>query len=174
VNNWMELTYKNWLRLHSNKPEGSPEIKEYEERPAYYLSPEDIAAYVNAVSPYELFTNPDVMPFRMDYPTTAINYNAPWYLPEREKNVTALFPNKASMKYGLTTDWMDMLQDPLLAQAVYEHEVGHQKDPRTNPYKMWSFPNKGLLTWQGLFGELLQREFPAMVAEENFRDRNRQ
>jgi len=164
--------YKLWLKIHSNKPINSPNIKEYADYPAYYLSPEEIVSYINAKSPFELFINPDITPFSMDYPTTAINVKAPFYLPqEKEKNVTALFPTSSSMKYGLTTDWMDEL-DKLFAQAVYEHEVAHARDIRINPYKMWSFPNKGLLTWQGLFGGLLQREFPALVAEEQFRFKN--
>ena len=34
---------------------------------------------------------------------------------------------------------------------------------------MWSFPNHGFTTYQGLSGGLLQSEFPALVAEERYR-----
>jgi hypothetical protein len=165
--NFMNLAYETWLKGQNNKPKNSPNIKTEKNNPAYYLSPEDIAAYVNSFSPYDLYMKPDYTPFGMDYPTTAVNIQEPAGY-SQEKNVTALFPNSPSyMKYGLNTNWMNSQDE---AQGVYVHELAHQKDTRRDPEKMYSFPNHGFQTYQGLNGAILQREFPALVAEERFWD----
>lgn len=163
----LKLDYRTWLESKSEKPQGSPDIQEYPDTPAYYLTPEQMMAYMNAFSPGDLWMNPNTNPGLMDYPTTAMNYRAPWYSPEAAKNLpSAMFTTKEDFLRWLIPYWMNSQQE---AQGVYEHEVAHARDPRTDPYQAWSFPNKGFTTYGGLSGGLLQREFPAMVAEERFR-----
>jgi hypothetical protein len=161
--NFYRMLFLRWLE--ENSVSRDSKINQYEGTPAYFLKPEQIAQYVNAFSPYDLYMKPNSMSFPMDYPTTAININAPWG--ESQDKNAILFPTDSSLKYGLNTQWQDV---PGMGQEVYEHEVGHAKDLRTNSYKMWSFPNHGLTTWQGLVGGLLQREFPSMVREDKYRD----
>jgi hypothetical protein len=164
--NWLELSYKNWLESKNEKPKGSPDVKTEKGYPAYFLSPEDIASYINSIDVWDLFTKPNTQPFYLDYPTTAINVRN---RENKDKEVTTLFPNKSSVaKYGINTNWLNNLLEN--AMGVYKHEVGHAKDLRINPEKMWSFLNHGFTTYGGLSGGLLQREFPAMVAEEDYLD----
>jgi hypothetical protein len=60
--------------------------------------------------------------------------------------------------------------------GVHGWKVINQKnllDPRLLPMRMWSYPNKGYLTKEGLRGRILQRELPAMLAEDKFWDKTR-
>jgi len=150
-----------WLKAKDKKT-GS--VKEYPGSPAYWLDPEDIEAYANALTPEELYMNPSTLPLTHDYPTTAVNLRQPPWL-DQNKNVTAMFAAKNDPRRDMNMGW----QRPGEAQGVYEHEIAHERDPRRNPYKMWSFPNHGFTTYNGLSGGVLQREFPAMIAEEKFR-----
>jgi len=151
------LDYGTWLESQPS----AQNIKTYPGIPAYSVSPKNITAYVNASSPWDLWRKPDDSPFYMDYPTSAVNISPPWH-ERKPKNKAIMFSSGEDIKRGLYQ------AEPRDMQGIYEHEAAHWTDPRINPYRMWSFPNHGLTTYGGLSGGLLQREFPAMVAEERY------
>jgi len=156
-----------WIEAKSQTPLlGNEIINERKEYPAHYLSAKDVMRFLSSDSPWELFQEPDPRANQFDYPTSAINKSpAPW---------NSDMPEVAMLNQGVgeQSPWAPLYPvqqlGPGAAQGVYEHEYGHYKDPRPNPYKANSFPNHGFTTFGGLSGGLLQREFPAMVAEENY------
>jgi len=160
-NKYMDYGWQQWLDSVDQK---TSSVKEYPGSKARWLDPKDMETYANALTPEELYMNPPTLPLTHNYPTTATNIGMPPWL-DQEKNATALFASKADPRRDMHMGW----QQPGEAQGVYEHEVAHERDPRRDKYKMWSFPNHGLTTYNGLSGGLLQREFPAMIAEEKFR-----
>lgn len=162
--------WNRWLESRAQPPlEGNEIYNERSEYPAHYMSEKDMLRWMSAETPMDLFKEPDPRAYgAFDYPTSGINKKPfPW----------SDQPEVAIMNQGVgeKEPWaplypvQDLGGDVLpAAQGVYEHEYGHFKDPRQNPYKMWSFPNHGYTTFGGLSGGLLQREFPGMVAEEKF------
>ncbi len=166
-----DLWYR-WLESRAQPPiEGNEIYNEDSEYPAYYLSEKDMMRWLTSFSPSELLKEPDPRGyFSGEYATSGFNKRPMPY---------DTFPDVAVMNQGLgeQAPWASLYPvqqlGPNAAQGVYAHELGHFRDMRPNPYKMWSFPNHGFMTWSGLSGGLLQREFPAMVAEEDFwREKN--
>ena len=161
-NKHMDYGWQQWLDSLDQKT-GS--VKEYPGSKARWLKPKDIDKYAGSLTPEELYMkDKSPIPLMHSYPTTAVNISEPPWL-DQEKNATALFAAEADPRRDMHMGW----QDNDNAQGVYEHEVAHERDPRRDKYKMWSFPNHGFTTYNGFSGGLLQREFPAMVAEEKFR-----
>lgn len=157
-----------WLKSQKKAP-----VEQYEDYPAYSMPSEEIMKYMKAIeygNPMPLFEESEGRPIlgNWDYPTKAVNIKPT--LPLKYREGVAGVPETMMFSEDMMMPYLMGNKDttPEEMQGIYEHEYGHYKDQRPDPYKMWSFPNKGLITWQGLSGGLLQREFPAMVAEEAF------
>jgi flagellum-specific peptidoglycan hydrolase FlgJ len=77
-----------WLEA---RDEGTPgkfkSLRQYPGLPAYWLSPENMATYMNAPDPVSLYLNPNPTPIPYSYPTSALHL--PQFSSEdiREKNV---------------------------------------------------------------------------------------
>ena len=85
-----------------------------------------------------------------------------------EANLSFTDSSPLGMLNAMSSDSVDYMPKEKYAQSVYEHELAHSNDLRSNPEKMWSFPNHGFTTFGGLTGRILQREFPAMLAEDKY------
>lgn len=140
------------------------------EVPSYYLKPEDIQRYAQAWNPSELFREGKAhwaMQEPTNYPTMAYNM----------ENANLFASEKGDPRFTLGSTLKDQVpsyndipqnKKKYIAQAVQAHEQRHATDPRWNTAKMWSTPNEGYMTKDRLSGPLLQREFPAMRAEDRF------
>lgn len=128
------------------------------------MSPEDMMRFVNSqADPIALYKKGESAgaPIGMDYPTVAFNYSPNKH---RDKQYV-MVSNADSIKYNLK-DAKKM--SPEEVEGVRVHEDAHGADPRMNPEKANSFPNHGFTTYAGLSGNVLQREFPAILAEEAY------
>ena len=136
------------------------------------FSPEVITALLNAYSPYDLYNKPSTVPPWTSYPTSAVNIDnqrgGPIGIPMLNASVGEDPKRQLSPFYNISQVQKNYPPDVNAENAVAVHENAHGQDPRLNPYAPWSFPNHGLMTYGGLSGGLLQREFPAMVAEDRW------
>ncbi len=156
-----QFVYKNlfseWLRARAQpQPYGVP-LKQYEDTPAYFLSPENMAIATNALTPYDLFMHPSKQPIPLQNLTIALNSGGSPDMLGTPRGTTLLSNNK-SWWHALNS-WKDEIQEypdympkPLIPQAIYEHEAGHTADPR----------------FFGRYKTPESREAPAQLAEENF------
>lgn len=165
--NWAD-----WLQANAQPtPRYFKPIKERMGYSATFLKPEQVTAFINAMSAMDAQGKPDYTPISMDYPTIGFNYKD---FTNQGKEPFTVLASEPSWKYNLKS-WSDIAKQypknyprQYAPQAVYEHELAHYLDPRFNSEKMWSYPNRGYLTRSGLSGGTLQREMPAMMAEDEF------
>lgn len=130
------------------------------------LSPEDITDFVNKrADPWELFQQrTNKIPVVSDYETPGINAD---FSKTKDGNQYILPSNNESSLMGLL-NFLSM--SPKDRAGFFVHENAHVNDPRLNKSKMWSSPNAGYITQGGLSGGVLQRERPAIQAENNWRN----
>ena len=161
-----------WLEEKSQPaPRGFAKVKNDPESPGNsFLTPEDMMAILNAVSPYDLYQNPDSSPKMLDYPTSAFNINNRiGKMGISQAIVQASRASKRPLSNVLSTAdsaLMNYTEEdrPYAAQGIYEHEKAHFKDPRLNPMAN----NRGWLMYAGLPGNIAAREVPAMRSEDRF------
>ena len=140
--------------------------------PNRFMAPTDMNAVLNAFSPQDLALHPDTTPPE-GIPST-VAFNARNYdgvgVPDVILQAIGQSPGIKGKFHSMEDTAQDYPEElrPYAAQDIYEHEAGHDMDPRIDPSKAWSFPNHGYTTYSGLSGGQLQSEFPAMVAEGEF------
>lgn len=168
--------WKIWLlNRQQQTPEGYEQIRQYNNQNiprAYWLQPENMAAVLNAYSPYDLFMKPDyTTAMDLGYPTPAFNINNKFGvgIPSLIALASQLPQNKLSQITNFDTirkNYNDIPQalQKYIPQGVYEHEVGHYLDPRLVP----SANNYGYISRMGLPGGIASREEPAMQKENRF------
>ena len=172
-----EEQYRTWLESRRQpKPKYMKSIKERDDYRAYYLKPEDMTAFLNATTPYDLYKNPNYTPIQADYPSVGFNIKDKFGLPRSDKEKFTVLSTEDAPYYGLKSMYSVAKEHPeelprqYTPQAVYEHEFGHYQDPRLDPEALWSFPNKGFLRLEGreTATPLWQREFPAQLTEDRY------
>jgi len=154
-----------------NPPEGFSPVKNREGAPPnYFLTPEDMMTLINALTPNNLYTNPDTSRKEgmFNYPTSAMNISNYSNMGVPNTIIQASQDPQSQLSYLQTARKYKFPIYKQGPQAIYEHEIGHYQDPRLNNYRMGSTPNYGWTTFGGLSGGLLQRELPAMTAEERY------
>ena len=174
--NYTDL-WKTWLEAREqNPPEGIAPLREHKgyTKP-YFLMPEDMMKVLNAFSPYDLYNNPDTTPPLIDYSTSAFNIkNLPGGLGIENAILLASQNPKSQLSpiHSVSEEqklgYADIPQELLkyVAQGIYEHEYGHEKDPRLLPQGK----NYGFLIRYGLPGNIAGRETPAIRQEDMFWD----
>ena len=165
-----------WLQAHQQPtPKDMKTVKGHKgyTKP-YFMSPEDMMKVLNAFSPYDLYNKPDSTPQDIGYQTSAFNIN------NFENSVgipKAILLAASNPKSGLTPihsvsaekgNYNDIPKKLLsyIAQAIYEHEYGHEIDPRLST----EAKNYGYTTRYGLPGNIGGREAPAIKQEDMFWD----
>jgi len=172
--NQYENLWEAWLESHAQSaPEGFVPIRSREGYQPTFLQPEKAIALINALTPRDLYTNPQYVPFPMDYP-------APGFDIKRRGSTqlgipqALVFSTEPSIKYGLKSmeqmrpEYSDIPSElhRFIPQGIYEHELGHYLDPRLLPETY----NQGYITRFGLPGNIASRELPALRAESKFWD----
>jgi len=171
----MTLRYEEtpYIWLEANQKQGYAPIVQDENYPAYFLSPEDINAFLHSGEQgnwLDLFLRPSQSPYRMDYDTVAVNPD----------DIAALFaagnPRSSLSMIGQSYghDYRDIPSQfhNLIPQAVYQHELGHFYDPRLNrgsrPYLSKIDRERYKNLKKTMDEKIFNREIPAIKSEDAF------
>ena len=155
-------------------PKGFEPIRERGKK-STFLTPENMMALLNAISPSDLYMKPDYSPSdAVGYSTSAFDIDNRRYgnigIPEAVV-MASQEPKKLLPLYGMDTARKNYTDIPkwlqrFIPQGIYEHELGHTEDPRLVP----EAKNYGYLMRNGLQGNIASREDVGMQAEDKFWD----
>jgi len=169
--------YRIWLEANAqNAPQGFNDISNFSQQPySSYMKPVDIAQYMRAFSPRELFDGSgQKIPIPFDYPTVAVNLDYRNNIENLDKPSLNAFASELGTPMrslgnsiqGLANDYSQEGLPKNLRRFVPNAVLAHEQEHYNNP--QFYTGNKGYFKFGGLSPRIFQREISPMIAEENY------